>query len=185
VDNTDPKVAGSHRLSAILEKAKSGDQSVLPSLRQALDDPALAETFGNVSRRVEATLIGRLAGKDLAVREATACRLETMRRELAGDNSTPLERQLADRVALCWLALHDAELRFALAKDLSISQCDYWQRRIDHLHRRYLSAVKALATVRRLAVPVLIGQVNFASQQVNQIGLPASDLGAQRGKRLH
>jgi hypothetical protein len=184
VDSTEPEVAGSHRLSAILERAKSGDQSVLPALRQALDDPALVESIGNVSRRVEATLIGRLAGNNLAVREATARRLETMRRQLAGDESTPLERQLADRVALCWLALHGAELRFALARDLSISQCDYWQRRIDHLHRRYLSAVKALATVRRLAVPVLIGQLNIAGQQVNQNGLAPSGARAQREQLL-
>jgi hypothetical protein len=170
VNEAKPAVAEMDGLTEILAKAKSGDRSVLPALRQALDDPALAETLGNVSRRVEATLIDRLAGKNLAVREATACRLETMRRELAGDGSTPLERQLADRVALCWLALHEGELRLASAQGLSISQCDYWQRRIDHLHRRYLSAVKALATFRRLAVPVLIGQVNIAAQQVNQSG---------------
>jgi hypothetical protein len=41
------------------------------------------------------------------------------------------------------------------------------QRRIDACHRRYLAAVKMPATVRRLAVPVLIGQVNIAGQQVN------------------
>src|SRR5437899_754455 len=62
----------------------------------------------------------------------------------------PLERLLADRIALCWLSLHDAEVRFAQAKDLSISQAAYWQKRIDAAHKRYLSAIKTLATVRKL-----------------------------------
>jgi hypothetical protein len=39
---------------------------------------------------------------------------------------------------------------------------------MDRAHRRYLSAIKALALVRRLAVPVL--QVNIARKQVNVAG---------------
>jgi hypothetical protein len=36
---------------------------------------------------------------------------------------------------------------------------------MDRAHRRYLSALKTLALVRKLAVPVL--QPNFAEKQVN------------------
>ena len=41
----------------------------------------------------------------------------------------------------------------------------YYQKSIDRAHRRYLSAIKTLATVRKLALPVL--QVNIAKKQVN------------------
>jgi len=40
---------------------------------------------------------------------------------------------------------------------------------MDHAHRRYLSALKTLALVRKLAVPVL--QVNIARKQVNVAGV--------------
>ena len=92
-----------------------------------------------------------------------------LRKEVAGDDPSPVERLLADRVALCWLALHDAEIRFAQAKDLTIKQAEFWQKRIDCAHRRYLSAIKTLATVRRLAFPAL--QVNIARKQVNTIAV--------------
>jgi hypothetical protein len=39
---------------------------------------------------------------------------------------------------------------------------------MDRAHRRYLSAIKTLATVRKLALPVL--QVNIAKKQVNVAG---------------
>jgi hypothetical protein len=59
---------------------------------------------------------------------------------------------------------------------MSIKLGDYWQRRINMCHRRYLSAVKMLATVRKLAIQVLIGQVNIAGQQahLNQFAAPGS-----------
>jgi hypothetical protein len=51
----------------------------------------------------------------------------------------------------------------------SRAQVEHYQRRLDHAHRRYLSALKALALVRKLALPVL--QVNIAKKQVNVAGV--------------
>ena len=42
---------------------------------------------------------------------------------------------------------------------------EFHQRRIDHAHKRYLSALRTLDQVRKLALPVL--QVNIARRQVN------------------
>jgi hypothetical protein len=39
---------------------------------------------------------------------------------------------------------------------------------IEGLNRHFLAATKALATVRKLAIPVLVGQINVAARQVNQ-----------------
>ena len=46
------------------------------------------------------------------------------------------------------------------------------QRRIDRAHRRFLSTLKTLAAVRRLALPAL--QINVARQQVNQLNAGGS-----------
>ena len=91
-----------------------------------------------------------------------------MRADLAGPNPTPIERLLVERVVACWLQVQDADVRYAQAKDLSLKWYEYCQRRMNHSHKRYLSAVKTLALVRKLAVPVL--QVNIAKKQVNVAG---------------
>src|SRR5438309_1646009 len=75
--------------------------------------------------------------------------------DLLGPDPCPLERLLVQRLVTCWLQVQDADLRFAQAKELPIPWGDYYQRRMDRAHRRYLSAVKTLAVVRRLALPLL------------------------------
>jgi hypothetical protein len=153
---------------------EGGDESAMPLLRRAMDiDGVLIEAAGNMAAQAEGTLIRHAAGKNLLFKEATERKMDRLRKDLAGDSPTPLERLLADRITLCWLALHDAEIRFAQSKDLTIKQAEFWQKRIDYAHRRYLSAIKTLATVRKLAVPAL--QVNIARKQVNVVNSGAAE----------
>jgi hypothetical protein len=107
----------------------------------------------------------RLTGRDLLHKAALVRKLDLLKAELAGPNPTPLERLLVERVVACWLQVQDADMRYAQAKNPSIEQGDYYQRRMDRAHRRYLSAIRTLATVRKLALPVL--QVNLVSAPVN------------------
>jgi hypothetical protein len=165
---------------ALVRRAEKGDQSAMPELRKIMDgNSALVELIGDFAAQVEITLIENVGGKALAFKEAVKRKMRAMRADLAGANATPLERLLADRIALCWLAVHDAEVRFAQSKDLTWKQVEFWQRRIDAGHRRYLSAIKTLATVRKLAVPVLIGQLNIAAKQVNKVACPPMANGAE------
>ena len=102
------------------------------------------------------------------MQEGLTKKLADMRADLCGPDPTPLERQLVERVVLCWLSLHDAELRCALISDAAPDQGEYWQRRVNQAHKRYLAAVKTLAMIRKLAIPVIIGQLNIANKQVNK-----------------
>jgi hypothetical protein len=54
---------------------------------------------------------------------------------------------------------------------------------IDRAHRRYLSAIKALALVRRLALPVLVAQVNVAQQANGRNGEAQSREGGRHPRR--
>src|SRR5262249_7098349 len=87
-------------------------------------------------------------------------KLELLRSQLAGPEATALERLLVDRVVLSWLALHEAELADVRAEGRTMAQGDYHRRRVDSLHRRYLAAVRTMATVRRLAAPILRVKLN-------------------------
>jgi hypothetical protein len=105
-------------------------------------------------------------GKNLVAAESAPRRLEALRRELAGPAPSALERLLVDRVVLCWFQVNYCEALFAQwAKDLTIPQADYQQRRLDRVHGRYLSAIRTLAYVRRLLVPSV--QVNIGAPQVH------------------
>jgi hypothetical protein len=90
--------------------------------------------------------------------------------ELAGPTPSPVERVLADTAATCWFAFRMHEDQYAgniTADGMSLAHSEHAQRRMDRAHRRFLSTVKTLATVRRLAIPAL--QINVARQQVNQL----------------
>ena len=67
------------------------------------------------------------------------------------------------------MQLHEADIRLAQNEEkLTLAQGEYHQRSRDRAHKRYLSAIKTLALVRKLALPVL--QVNIAKRQVNVAG---------------
>jgi len=147
-------------IEEMLERARQGDRSVLPAIREALESPDLTEALGNFARRVQAALVESAAGGNLAMSEAMNKKLDGMRAELSRPDPTPVERQLVERVVVCWLVVHEAELRAALAAKVAPEQGPYWEKRIDRAHKRHLSAIKMLATVRKLALPAV--RVNVA-----------------------
>jgi len=166
--------ADAEEMRKFLKRAQSGDASTLPVLRRMLENPATVDQFGgDLAHQAALSLIDAAAGENLAFKEALTRKLELLRAELSGPNPTPLERLLVERIVACWLQVQDADVRFAQAKNLSLEWGDYYQRRMDRAHKRCLSAIKTLATVRKLALPVL--QVNIAKKQVNVAGpcLPA------------
>ena len=153
----------------VLTKAQEGDASVLPQLRAILreDDSPYVELMGNMAAIVERTLCSGLFGKNLGAKEALVLKLARLRDELAGAEPTPIERLLAERTASCWLIVYEYERQYANAGQLEMRQAEFHQRRIDAAHRRFLSSLKTLATIRRLAIPAI--QVNVAEKQVNVV----------------
>jgi hypothetical protein len=102
--------------------------------------------------------------------------LQAVAADLAGPNPSPVEVMLADAAATCWFALRMHEAHYAGCKadgeDMTLVQSEHSQRRMDRAHRRLLSTLKTLATVRRLALPAV--QINVAPQQVNQVNVGES-----------
>lgn len=153
----------------LLQRARGGDTSTLPAVRKLLEDPdAVDRLGGDLALQAELSLIQAAAGDDLVFKEALTRKVELLRGELEGPNPTPVERLLVERIAACWLQVQDADVRYAQAKNLSRDWGDYYQRRMDRAHQRYLSAIKTLATVRKLALSSV--QVNIAKKQVNVAG---------------
>lgn len=152
-----------------MERAQDGDESALPALRRALDEePKISRIFVNLADTLERSLTRNVAGDDLVVRECIPRNLEEMRKELAGENPSPLERLLVERIAICWLELQYFEIGYAQnISDMSLAQSEFQQKRIDKIHRRYLSAIRTLAQIRKMGPAV---QINIADKQVNTVG---------------
>jgi hypothetical protein len=164
-------------LFKFLDRARHGDASTLPALRKMLETPGCVDFLGgNLARQAERSLVEVATGQNLVFKEALLRKLELLRAELAGPDPSPLERLLVERVVACWLQVQDADFRYAQAKNASAEWGKYYQQRMDRAHRRYLSAIKTLALVRKLALPVLL-RVNVAREQSDGTGTPAAPAG--------
>ena len=161
-------------LRPLIGRARAGDEAASFAIRNLLEEePNLAHTIVEIAtRKTERVLLKRTSGDNVLLKEAMSLGLAAMREDIAGPNPSALERLLAERIVTCRLQLEQAEVVHAsrLGK-LTISQDEYHQRRVDRLHKRYLSAIRELAQVRRLLKPH-VTQVNLAEKQVNVAATP-------------
>lgn len=164
-------------LTEVLDRATKGDKSTVPAIREAIMRcPNVVEVFGgNLAKVALDSFVDGLAGKDLVFRETLIAKMAALRGELIGPNPTAIERLLVERVVACWLQVQDADVRYAQAKNASFRQADFNIRRMNSAHKRYLSALKALALIRKMAIPAL--QINIARRQVNQLNTVPQDAG--------
>jgi hypothetical protein len=152
------------KLRALLERAEKGDATALVPLRELLKVPGAADALGgDLAHQARTTLISKFSGKNLLFKESVERKLELMRVELAGSNPTSLDSLLVDRIVTCWLHLHHLEILYSQKENMSLHLGIYFQRCLDRAQKRYLSAIKTLAVVRRLALPAF--QVNIANKQ--------------------
>jgi hypothetical protein len=118
-------------------------------------------------------LIDWAAGKDGNAKTKASLKEELcdFAAKLSGPSPSPTESVLAETAATCWFAfrMHEAQYASSVKSEdgLTLAQSEHAQRRMYRAHRRMLSTLTTLATVRRLAVPTL--QINVARQQVNQL----------------
>lgn len=169
---TNPKECD--ELLALTDRAQKGDKTALPALREFLKEPALVDGLGgDLAKQAQLTLINKFSGQNLLLKESLTRKMDLLRDELAGPNPMPLERLLVERIVTCWLHLHHLEMVYANKESMSLELGSYYQRSLSSAQKRYLAAIKTLAVVRKLAVPVL--QVNIARKQVNVAGPCVAD----------
>jgi hypothetical protein len=153
----------------LVNRASQGDQSCLPAVRALLADGGRGEFFregyGSSAEWLRQSIIEKAAGPNIVAQEAIRRKIDAVQAELAGENPTPIERLLAERASLCWFLVNWHENSLQRAKGMSVTRVDLQQRKIDRAHGRFLSAVRTLAQIRKLALPTL--QLNVARNQIN------------------
>ncbi len=161
------------KLHDLLRLAEKGQEDAVPEIRQILNEhPDLAWRFVDVAHIAEDALIEEMTKEgDLAAKELIRCQLEAMREQIAGKNCSALERLLSERVVLTWLEVQFFEALYAQnMRKLTIAQAEHHQKRLDRAHRRHLSAIRALAQMRKLLKGIAITQINIAEKQINTTG---------------
>jgi hypothetical protein len=146
-----PRPPAEDEVRSLLERARGGDATDLAALREALDrHPEVWRAYGDLAAHARNAWIELIAGQDLALKESLYRQIEAMRAELAGPAPSPLEALLVERIVACWLQLGQADAAVARAGNMSVPQAEYARKRQDSAHRRYLTAIGALAMLRKL-----------------------------------
>jgi hypothetical protein len=143
------------RVGELWRRIASGDPSAMKMVKLAFDwapEENIEAGGGNLAARVVAGLLDRLAGPDLHSREAVSRKMARVRADLEGPSPSPVERLLAERAAVCWVAMHEADLACLKVGDIFGTRlADRYERRRDRAHRMFLQAIKALALVAKAA----------------------------------
>jgi hypothetical protein len=162
------------KLRDLLRLAHQGEEDAVPEIRQILNEhPDLAWQFVDVARIAEDALIEVMTKEgDLAAKELIRCQLEAMREQIAGENPSPLEQLLTERIVATWLQIQLFEDLYAssMFKSMTIAQGSFHQKRLDQTYRRHLSAIRALTQIRKLLKGTAITQINIADKQINTTG---------------
>jgi len=146
-------------LEALSDKAKEGDVEAMRELRQALREssPEIVARSSDFARTGQRILAETIAAGEPLMEVALVARLELMHAEVAGENPTPLEVLLTERIVSAWLvvevleSLMNAQLK--RGKDVPRAPTSYlkfitgW---LESANRRYLSSIRELARVRKL-----------------------------------
>lgn len=166
-DQIEQVLANPQAVERCLLAATKGDESALPVVARVLDSFP-AGTMFPMAEETERALLKHFYRENLLRTEEVKREAAALRKQLAGDNPAPLEKLLVERVVISWLALNGFEWLYAeCAGRLPAGGgaiVEAWERRIDRLSRRFLAAAKALAQVRRLAIPVAL-QINVHGAQ--------------------
>jgi hypothetical protein len=157
-------------LTAMSQLAAQGDERASRALIEACQKvPRLWEILSTLSSLAVRSWVDLLAserpGTEI-VRRTIEKEIERKRSEVAGEEASPLERLLAERVALCWVAATyaDAEYTRKVKEGMSFREGEYYSKRCEQTNRQLLKAIESLARVRRLLTPM---QVNIGQNQIN------------------
>jgi hypothetical protein len=189
---TAASVAGNEypeELKGVLERAAAGDASALPALRVAFDDhPELAAWLGDLAEHATRALLDLAAQGCVVAREALGREAAALRGRLRSEARTELERLLADRVAVCWVAAHQADLDLAgrlQGGSGAGPAARAAQRRADSASRRLLSAAKTFATVQKLLRPAEPAKaIQAIKPEVHQPNDRAGAMPAEAGRHV-
>lgn len=156
-------------VEAIRLRIASGDLSLTSAEARKMIQatPELARVRSTPAEDLVTCLVSRYYG-NVVEQESIRYQVEELRQDLAGPQPTVMEALLAERAAVCWLAVNVIERAAESVQNSTLADVVARQRKIDGAHRRFMSAIKTLATVRKLALPDIKVLVNRRATHLSQ-----------------
>ncbi len=163
-------------LRALSEKAESGDKEARKELRRLVraSSPQVIVEASDIARAAGRMLVKTISAGEPLMEEALRERMHQMRAEIAGENPTPLEVLLTERVVAGWLLVEVLEgliaaqyQREVKAHRVAPAYLIQQSRILESATRRYLAATRELARVRKLQAGTPV--------RVNTLNIPAAD----------
>jgi hypothetical protein len=145
-------------LEKLSEKAESGDKEVRRELRRAVNSsaPEVIARASDIARTGQRVLARTAAANDPLVEEALYAKLDVMKMEIAGEDPTPLEVLLSERIVSCWMltTLFEVLMAGQFIRGQTHHVTPVYLLQMARLHesasRLYLAAIEKLARVRKL-----------------------------------
>ena len=126
-------------------------------------------------KHAEEAVLRLAAGDSVTMKAAIGRQAGELRDRLAAAATSELERLLIDRVCISWIEVYYGDVDQAhqlLRSPQAVEAATASTRRLDRAHARFLSAVKALATVTKLVRPTL--------SPLDLLGRPGGDVAPPR-----
>jgi hypothetical protein len=148
------------RLQALSKEAEGGDKEARKELRRLVrsSSPEVIAEASDIAGRAESMLAKTISAGQPLMHEAIQERMRQMRTEIAGEDPTPLEVLLTERVVAGWLLVEVLEALIAgqfrrdapkgsqVSPSYTIQMCKI----LESATRRHLAAIQTLARVRKL-----------------------------------
>ncbi len=92
-------------LEKLSKKAEGGDKEARRELRRAVkrSAPEVIARASDIARTGQRVLARTAAADDPLIEEALYAKLDAMKAEIAGEDPTPLEALLSERIVSCWM----------------------------------------------------------------------------------
>ena len=148
----------------MLQRARQGNQDVLPEVRAWLERSGVWRQFGDLGHQAREAWLRLIARNDLVLRESLLRKLNDLLAELTPVEPTPIERLVIDRVLANWLRLHFAELAATQAMNRP-KLAEFWDKRQSHAECAYLASLGALTTMRKFLSAVTVSDVERGFRQ--------------------
>lgn len=136
----------------MVKRANMGNKACLAGVRRVLDkQPEIWMHTGDVSVLAERAWADRIADGNVLIEESVLRSVQALKASLAGPNPSPVESAVIDLVGVAWLAsLQSERAAAAQPEGGSVQQAMCRAQRAESAGRRFNSAVRTLALVRRL-----------------------------------
>jgi hypothetical protein len=143
---------------ALSNEAQDGDKEAKRELREAVraSSPEVIASVADIASSYRKILARTASGGDQLMLEGLRAYMLQMEENIMGENPTPLEALLAERVVSCWMLVELMEALtsgwFNRDREQRVSP-QYLLQMVkiqESAHRRYLAAIRTLAQVRKL-----------------------------------